>query len=505
MRKTLLSAALALCCWFGAGFAGSAVQAGPNGEARYLVHFRTEKVLPPNGDHTFVVSTLQKQLENNLSGLDKLSGLKNITRLWISNSIAVTTTPEGVAKLKSLPNVTEVKPTVYRIWIDKDIERHSVKADTQAQWSISKVRAPEVWSKYKIDGTGVVVGHLDTGIDATHPALAGKVLAFKDFTAAHQTTPYDDQGHGSHTAGSIAGGNGVGVAPGARLICGKIFDSQGGAEDAGLLEAMQWVMDPDGNPATNDGPKLVSNSWGSDDSTDQSFRQAVQNWVAAGILPVFAAGNNGPQGKVGTPGGYPQAWAVGATTKTDTIAYFSSVGPVAWDGVTLVKPDISAPGHGVISCAVGGGLVANSGTSMACPHVAGLAALMFQANPSLKMEEVRSIAEATALDLGTPGKDNTFGAGRFDAMACITKLLGNTSLDVAFAAYPASLEAERSLIGIQASSPLAAPLAHSLVIRALELDAGEFRSLQQRFASNPIVSELLKEASSARLSDELQK
>ncbi|MFZ2959988.1 MAG: S8 family serine peptidase [Candidatus Ozemobacteraceae bacterium] len=505
MRKTLLSAALALTCWFSAGFTGDVVQAASNGEARYIVSFKTEKALPTNGDHTAVVSALQKQLEGNLGGVKKMSGLKNLTPLWISNSIAVSATPAQVEKLKALPNVAEVRPSVYRKWVEKDIDKHPVKSETAVQWSIAKVRAPEVWEKLKIDGTGIVVGHLDTGIDAAHPALAGKVLAFKDFTAAHKADPYDDQGHGTHTAGSIAGGNGVGVAPGARLIVGKIFDSNGGAEDAGLLESMQWVMDPDGDPATNDGPKLVSNSWGSDTTTDKGFWEAVNSWVAAGIVPVFAAGNNGPSGKVGTPGGYPHSWAVGATSKTDTIAYFSSVGPSVWDGVTYVKPDISAPGYGVISCAIGGGLVSNSGTSMACPHVAGLVALMLQANPALTIEEVRNIGESTAIDLGTAGKDNKFGSGRFDAVACITKVLGRTSLDAAFAAYPGALEAERALVGIQANSPLASPLAISLITRALELDAGEFRSLQQRFSSDPTVSALIKEAGRARLSEELQK
>lgn len=503
MRKTLLASVLALTCSFGFTTAADAASAK---ETRYLVRFKNEAQTKKIVGHEAVVTHLQTQLEKNLSGIKKFGNLKNVQKIWAANAIAVQATADEAKTLSRLPNVDEVRPVQSRIWIDKDIEKQEVRADSTApQWSIAKVRAPEAWEKYKIDGTGVLVGLIDTGVYAQHPALAGKVLGFKDFTKAQKPEAYDDQGHGSHCAGSILGGNGVGVAPGARLIAAKVFDAQGSGEDADLLLAMQWMLDPDGNPATNDAPQIVSNSWGSDVTTDKVFWEVIQHWVDAGMLPVFAAGNNGPSGKVGTPGGYPHSWAVAATTKTDTIAYFSSIGPSVWDGVTLVKPDIAAPGHGVISCSTSGGLVSNSGTSMACPHVSGLAALMLQAKPDLKIDEIRSIAESTAVDLGTPGKDIKFGAGRFDATACIGKVLGQTSLESAFAAYPAALEAERALIGVQAASPLAAPLARSLVIRSMDLDEGQFRSLQSQFAGNPATAALLKEAAAARTSRDLQK
>lgn len=502
MRNVLRCCCLVLLLGLCAGSALAQVPATKG----YIVRFKPDYQLPEQGSHQQVVSLLQGSLKKNLPVLKAIHKTGDLVPLWIVNGAAIRATTAEVAGIKALPNVLSVKPSRYKIWLP-DTDPQPVDGPKGIQWSIAKVKAPEVWNTLKIDGTGVVVGHLDTGIDAGHPALAGKVLSFKDFTPAGQSGPYDDQGHGTHTAGSIAGSDGVGVAPGAKLIVAKVFDSHGGAEDAWLLQAMQWVMDPDGVPETNDGPRLVSNSWGSDTTTDRTFWDAVQAWVAAGIVPVFAAGNNGPSGKVGTPGGYPHSWAVAATTNTDKIAYFSSVGPSVWDGITLIKPDIAAPGQSVVSCAVGGGLVSNSGTSMACPHVAGLAALMLQANPALTIDQVRAIAESTAVDLGTAGKDTKFGSGRFDALACLTKVLESASLLAAYEAYDTALTAEKALVGIQARTPLAGPLAQSILQRTGALDDGEVKSLGDalRQKGSPAARALFDEALRLRQAARLNK
>lgn len=456
---------------------------------QFIVRFKGSPTMKAGMDHSACVSALQKTCHKNVASFQKgVTGLKP-SPLWIINACVVEASPKDLTKIKALKNVSEVIPAKYQIWIDPTITgKKALPLADEVQWSIQKVNAPEVWEKLKIDGSGIVVGHLDTGVDGEHPSLQGKILKFKDFTAPQTPSPtasilekevaFDDHGHGTHTAGSIVGGNGIGVAPGARLIVGKIFDKDGGATQAGILQAMQWVMDPDGDPETNDGPNLVSNSWGSNSTNDLTFWDAVQAWVDAGILPVFAAGNLGPYGKVGTPGGFPHSWAVGATSKTDSLAYFSSIGPIVWDETTYVKPDISAPGAAVVSAAIGGGLVSNSGTSMACPHVAGLAALMFQANPKLKIDEARAVAEATAVDLGTLGKDNKFGSGRFDAFACVSKILDSTESPLALSvkSYETVLKTEEALIGIKAETPLSGPLALSILARGLDLDEGEFRN-----------------------------
>ncbi|HMM60612.1 MAG TPA: S8 family serine peptidase, partial [Candidatus Rifleibacterium sp.] len=167
----------------------------------------------------------------------------------------------------------------------------------------------------------------------------------------------------------------------------------------------------------------------------------------------------------------------------------------------------AAPGDQIISCAISGGLVSNSGTSMACPHMAGVAALMYQADPTLTIEQVRLFAEETAKDLGAPGKDGKFGSGLVDAYKVVEKILANSNLARAFDAYESAIKAERALIGVQAVSPLAEPLARSIVERACSLDEGQFRSLVITVAQNggEAAASLLKDAAAARTARELHK
>ncbi|GAB4284036.1 MAG: hypothetical protein Kow0029_30430 [Candidatus Rifleibacteriota bacterium] len=471
---------------------------------RYIVEFGKSDI--SGATRADIIKNSQKLLDKNIQKLKKIFKSMNdgdLNKLWFINAVALTASGNDIAKIKSMPEVKNVVKSEYRIWLDKDIAKTPVNHRPEdITWSVQKMRAPEVWNEFKIDGAGIVVGHLDTGVFAEHPALEGKILAFKDFTPEAKDHPFDGQGHGSHTAGTIVGGQGVGVAPGARLVVARVFDSKGGTTTEILLSAMQWVMDPDGDADTNDGPRLVSNSWGSNDSTDTVFWDAVQAWIDAGILPVFAAGNNGWMGgKVGTPAAFPHSWAVAATTKTDGLAYFSSQGPVSWNGETLIKPDISAPGNGVVSCSHTGGMVSNSGTSMACPGVAGVCALMFQADPALTYEQIRLIAEETSKDLGEEGKDNKFGAGLIDAYAAVKKILENAELANSYLAYEAALNTEYALIGSQAVSPLAAPLARSIIERTARLDEGQYRALCLKVAQEcgESAAKLLKEANSLRV------
>jgi subtilisin family serine protease len=353
-------------------------------------------------------------------------GLRIEHRLWITNALVVRGPRERLLELARDPAVLAVEPDRVVPLPETREEPVATLEAGETAWSVSKISAPRVWSELHLDGTGVVVGIVDTGIDASHPDLAGKVAAFRDFVKPANTQPVDGQGHGTHTAGTIggtgAGGTKTGVAPGVRFVIARVFTAQG-ATTANLLKAMEWVMDPDGDPSTPDAPRIVSNSWGSNSSTDRSFWNAVQAWRAAGMLPSFAAGNSGPRpGSVGIPGGYPHAFAAGATDTNDGIASFSSRGPVKWDGTTYAKPDVSAPGHGVVSCRDGGGYRSLSGTSMACPHVSGLAALLLSGNPRLTVDELEAAMKAGVVDLGASGHDNDFGTGRIDCMAAFAGL-----------------------------------------------------------------------------------
>ncbi|MBI2943307.1 MAG: S8 family serine peptidase [Candidatus Wallbacteria bacterium] len=349
--------------------------------------------------------------------------------LWIANSVLVDADPALIRELAGRSDVERI----YRDVRIQAIPRQELlrKAGASAlaagsSWAVDKVRAREAWSKFGGRGEGVVIGHIDTGVDAAHPALDGRVLRFKDFVNG-KTAAYDDEGHGTHTAGSIcAGGDGIGVAPGARLIVAKALDAEGSGELSKLLAAMQWMLDPDGNPSTNDRPAIVSCSWGVDrkqmkdiGSEDTFFWDAVQAWRDADMLPVFASGNAGPGAEI-IPAAYPTALAVGATDLADAAPGFSTGAETTWNGVTYTKPDLAAPGHGILSTAPGGQMRSLNGTSMACPVVAGIAALIKQARPRATASEIERLLITGAVDLGEPGKDTRFGLGRVDALASVT-------------------------------------------------------------------------------------
>ncbi|MBF0548878.1 MAG: S8 family serine peptidase [Candidatus Riflebacteria bacterium] len=477
--------------------------------ARYIVTFKSsDEIARPEMSRADFIRSLQFNLDKNLTEVKSPSLFHEVDKLWAANAIVISATDQEAKEISGLSNVERVTKSLYKKWINDPVpdKNNLVLRDggNEPVWNIAKVNAPKVWSDLKIDGSGIVVGVIDSGIDANHPYLAGKCVAFKDFTKAAKKEPYDDLGHGTHVSGTIAGGNGVGMAPGSKLIVAKVFDANGGGEDEVMLKAMQWIMDPDGNPATNDSPKFVNNSWGSN-ANDKNCWEITKNWVAAGILPIFSAGNQGPAGIVGSPGDYPHVFAVGASTKDDWGFYFSSIGPSVWDGVTYIKPDIAAPGSSIVSCKVGGGTVSMNGTSMAAPHVAGLVALMMQANPRLSSPQICSLIASTAIDLGAPGKDIKFGYGRIDAFACVSQALAQTNLQTPFAAFKDILETEEALVGIQPLSALAAPFAHSLAVRASQMDKVEFQSLLNQFSNDPLLSSILKEASKIRSFNSLQK
>jgi subtilisin family serine protease len=280
------------------------------------------------------------------------------------------------------------------------------------------------------------VGSIDTGVDANHPDLRGKVVAWRDFIAGG-AQPYDDNGHGTHTIGTMVGGTAggapIGVAPGARVVVAKAIAADGIGPGSALLAAAEWMTDPDGDPATPDHPVVVNNSWSADNPNDPWFRALIRRWLELGIVPVFAAGNSGPGPRtIGSPAGYPEALAVGALDEDGALAGFSSRGPVDWTdldgtgpvaGTRFTKPDVAAPGVGITS-GVGTGYLTFSGTSMASPHVAGVVALMAEANPQVRGQAAADVIRETARDLGPAGPDSRFGRGSLDAEAALARVTG---------------------------------------------------------------------------------
>ncbi|MFF0723235.1 S8 family serine peptidase [Streptomyces sp. NPDC004134] len=300
---------------------------------------------------------------------------------------------------------------VAKVWLDDKVE-------AVLDESVPLVGAPEAW-KNGLDGAGVTVAVLDTGVDATHPDLAGKIAAGKSFITGEEVV--DGHGHGTHVASTIAGsgaasgGSHKGVAPGAKLAVGKVLSNAGSGSTSQIVAGMEW--------ATKEaGAKVVSMSLGSSatDGSDPLSRSVDELTRSTDSLFVIAAGNDGP-GKetVSAPGTADSALTVAATDKSDGMADFSSRGPRFGDGA--LKPDIAAPGVGIAAARAAGtsmgtpvddNYTSAGGTSMATPHVAGAAAVLAQQHPDWSWSRLKTALMSTSKDAGHTPADQ--GAGRLD-------------------------------------------------------------------------------------------
>ena len=350
--------------------------------------------------------------------------VSRFTSLWIVNAIAATATPDLLQAISRRPEVLSIAP-------DESVFAPAAASVAPPEPNVRLVNAPALWDLgYR--GQGVVVASMDTGVDATHPDLLprwrGGANSWYDPNGQHPNTPTDVSGHGTQTMGVIlggdAGGSAIGVAPDAQWIAVKIFNDRGVATTSGIHLGYQWLLDPDGNPETLDAPDVVNNSWDfSNPGCNLAFQQDLQDLRAAGILPVFAAGNSGPNSSTTvSPANYPEALSVGATDDADSIFPASSRGPSGCGEASSIFPDLVAPGVDVRSSDLYGGYVSSSGTSLAAPHVSGAAALLLSAFPTASPELLISALEGSAVDLGDPGPDNTFGQGRVDALAAFASL-----------------------------------------------------------------------------------
>lgn len=268
-------------------------------------------------------------------------------------------------------------------------------------WNIKMINADQVWAEFGATGQGIIVGQSDSGVDGDHPALSDAYRGqasgddYNWFDPWEGTTsPNDEGGHGTHTMGTVLGGRGIGVAPGAQWI-GCVNLERNLANPALYLDCMQFMLAPfphGGDPFTDGDPTLaahvLNNSWGCpiiEGCDPNALLPAVDALRAAGIFVVVSAGNGGPAcGTVDTPPSlYDSVFSVAAIDRSGDVAGFSSRGPVSVDGSGRSKPDIAAPGVEVFSSLPGGTYGANSGTSMAGPHLAGVVALLWSAQPEL--------------------------------------------------------------------------------------------------------------------------
>lgn len=310
--------------------------------------------------------------------------------------------------------------------------------DMHIPWNLKAINAYKAQRYTKDCNNEVVVGIIDSGVDSTHSAISKNYRGNDPSLAAcswyntingkdgSQEKPYDDRGHGTHVCGTILGSKEkalLGVAPKAKWIGVKVFDSDGETDNVKLLKAGEWIMAPNGDPTK--APKVVNNSWGGN-SNDGFFQDIVKKWRDAGIFPVFSAGNVGPfndggDDSIGTPGAYPESYAVGAIRKDEHIAKFSLRGKSSY--TNKIKPDIVAPGVNILSCIPGEKYTLYTGTSMAAPHVTGVIALMLQVNPNLTVDQIENILNETALPLKdeyyTTTPNNGYGYGKVNAASAV--------------------------------------------------------------------------------------
>jgi len=408
----------------------------PARQYRFIVELATQAELEPTlvraaglERRRLVVSRLQTFAQTAQQGilgeLDarlKEGHVNQVRPFWIFNGLAVLGDGETILTLASRPDVRTIRADHQR-FLPADLKPALPLSDSQIEWNIARIEAPQVWQALGLNGQGIVVATLDTGVDAQHPALQKRYRGYNPkgltdhqghwFCATHENYLYpgDGHGHGTHVMGTIVGEGGIGVAPGAQWIAAKAFTNEGYTYDSWLHASFEWVLAPAGDPDL--APDVVNCSWGSEQAADETFRLDIRALRAANIFPVFSVGNKGPYpATLLSPASYPESFAVGATDQQDALANFSSRGPSPWGEI---KPEVVAPGVNIRSSLPGGGYGRDSGTSMAAPHVTGLVALLRQADPTLTITNTEFIITSTAQPLGQSVPNNAIGWGRINA------------------------------------------------------------------------------------------
>ena len=406
---------------------------------------------------------------------------------WIANMIWVRGNMDQIEMMARRPEVARIYGNP-RVKLQKPIEELSsvYSLSEGVEWNITLVNADAVWAM-GTTGEGVVIGGQDTGYDWDHPAIINQYRGWDGSKADHNYNwhdaihedysdppngnicgfsseePCDDNSHGTHTMGIMVGDDGadnqIGMAPGAKWVSCRNMEEGWGTPQT-YIECYQWFLAPTDlkgkNPRPDLAPHIINNSWScpiEEGCTDPNvLLTVVENLRAAGILSAHSAGNSGSDSTLGcstvnTPAAiYDASLTVGNTMwdeiNGDRINPSSSRGPVIRDGSGRLKPDVSAPGTGIRSCIPGGAYTVKGGTSMAAPHVAGLAALVISAQPQLagQVDWLEKIILENAVPITTTqacGGDtadqvpnNVYGWGRIDALNAVSNISFYTYLPI---------------------------------------------------------------------------
>ncbi|MET3421580.1 subtilisin family serine protease [Actinoplanes tereljensis] len=345
-----------------------------------------------------------------------LSGARTLPSIAaVAGRRAKSAGPALLASLAGRAEIARSNNQTPKIWLDRRVRATATPIDP----NLRQIAAPQAWSA-GYTGRGTTVAVLDTGVDATHPDLAGQIAETMDFTVDGGDA-VDHFGHGTHVAATIAGtgaashGARRGVAPGARLAIGKVLDDYGYGTDAQVIAGMEWAA------SRADVVNMSLGGFEPSDGTDPLSLAVDALSEQTGALFVVAAGNDGPaDGTVSAPGAAADALTVGAVDSHDAVAEFSSRGPLI--NTHAGKPEIAAPGVDIVAARAAGTMmgtpidanyVASSGTSMATPHVAGAAAVLAQRHPDWTGAKIKA-ALVGAADPVPAFDAYAVGAGRLD-------------------------------------------------------------------------------------------
>jgi hypothetical protein len=411
MLKKLLSVILTIFLFSGILFSSGINNSYAAGEDEGL----TTKVLFFNNFSEI------KNFENELKNYKKLEFIKDFTTFDKFNALSIT---GNCNIMNSIISSLGSKVTVVNDFEFKalPIKVSSERGFSEDLWNLTDIGVKALWDK-GFTGKGVKVGILDTGIDPGHIALKGKLVDWAEFSPSGSliegSKPYDSDGHGTHVSGIAVGGSvnePLGVAPDASLSFGLVIP-RGGGTFSQILGGLEWILDPDKNPFTNDSPKVVNMSLGAI-GYYKIWTSIFNKLLSNNVLPVCAIGNES-DGISSSPGNCPNVIGVGAYDKNTNPAYFSSGNDtISWEednlSVTYTKPDISAPGVSIYSSIPGNKYAKWSGTSMATPHITGAVALLIQAFPDTTSYDIMYFLKRGAVDVGKSGVDSRFGFGKLN-------------------------------------------------------------------------------------------
>jgi subtilisin family serine protease len=426
----------------------------------------------------------QVQVLDFLNGYKSENLVSDLKTFWSFNGFSCSASAEVIAQLAQRKNVAMIIPDEMRQMIPQNEMVRPVNTRANA-WHVDKINAPAVWNYNSsgYTGNGVIIGHIDTGVNYNHIDIAnsmwdgGNEFPHHGYDIFYQDNdPMDDDGHGTHTAGILAGqgtaGTQTGIAPGAKIMSIKVLGEDGQGEATHLIQGVEFALEH--------GAHILSLSL-SDVGAGPCYyyRDVFTTCLEAGVAAAVACGNEGQTQytfpvpfNISAPGNCPPAWlhpdqrnlieggltsviSVGATDSNDEHCGFSSVGPTTWAAGSnvgnyndypyengdvnqpgLIRPDISAPGANITSLnyQTTNGYTELDGTSMATPCVAGVLAMLLEANPELSPAELDSIIELTSVRVGNTMKNNRVGSGRIDALAAMNALFhhGPTNLTADF-------------------------------------------------------------------------